>query len=94
MIEIIQAIFQPQVLVFLIPIAGIMGGVYLKAQKIKAGKRLDKQDKELLEKLIEENNTLRGRVDNLESIVTGLDDELLSLKAGQESADFKVRSLH
>lgn len=92
MVDIIRAIFRPEVIIFLIPITGIIGGVYLKAQKIKAGKSLDKKDKELLERMIEENNDLRARVDNLESIVTGLDDELLSLKSEQDS-DVKVRSL-
>lgn len=93
MIEIIQAVFRPEVLIFLIPITGIIGGVYLKAQKLKVAKKLDSEDKRLLEKVLKENDTLKTRIDNLESIVTGLDDELLTLKTDKVS-NTSTHSLH
>jgi hypothetical protein len=67
----------------LIPIIAILGGYYVKLEQMKLGKGLKESDKKTLDKLAAENADLKSRVENLETIITSLDKELLALQPVQ-----------
>jgi hypothetical protein len=67
----------------LIPIIAILGGYYVKLEQMKLGKGLKESDKKMLDKLAAENADLKSRVENLETIITSLDKELLALQPVQ-----------
>ncbi|MCU0451787.1 MAG: hypothetical protein MUC97_18390 [Bernardetiaceae bacterium] len=74
---------EPEVLVFMVPITGILSIAVVKIVRILSGNELPMSKKDL-KKLIEEaknvreyNAELEHRVQNLETIVTSLDTELL-----------------
>lgn len=89
--DIFSMIFRPEVMVFLVPITGIAGFVYLRAQKIKAGNSLSGEERQMLSHALHENEDLKNRVENLESIITGLDKELLQLKANEDAKEVEDR---
>ncbi len=88
MVELFRAIFQPEVLIFLIPLSIIIGHYYLKSQKLRLGigEGVRPEDIKLLKENIAQNNQLNERVKNLETIITSLDKEILSLKAQDDAA--------
>jgi len=74
-----------------VPLSAILGNTYLKAQKLKAGAGLTDADKKKIKALLEENEELTERVENLETIMTSLDPELLTLKAHQDAEENQKR---
>jgi cell division septum initiation protein DivIVA len=75
--------FEPEVLVFMVPITGILSIAAVKIIRIVTGNELPMSKKDL-KKFMEEarrvqayNAELEQRVQNLESIVTSLDTELI-----------------
>ena len=80
--ELFRAIFQPEVLVFLIPISAIVGGFYYKIQKLKLQNggmnpqnMLTNDELRQIRESLNQNRQLNERVQNLETIVTSLDKE-------------------
>ncbi|MEM9982222.1 MAG: hypothetical protein AAF734_06985 [Bacteroidota bacterium] len=70
------------IIALLIPLSAIVGGYVLSYQKMKLKKTaLNREDKQKIEQVLRENKVLKGRIENLEAIITGIDQELLSLKA-------------
>ncbi len=64
-------------MVFAIPLTAIIGSFYLKLQKLKLEKGgMTSEEKQLLYKTYQENQELKKRVSDLESIVTSLDNQL------------------
>lgn len=61
-----------------IPVTGIFSILWFKAQKLKHGKFSDK-DRQLLSKVLQENEELRKRVENIETIASDSDIDLLKL---------------
>jgi len=88
---IFEMLFRPEVMVFLVPITGIAGFVYLRAQKLKASQSLTGEEREMLSHALHENENLKQRVENLESIITGLDKELLQIKANDDAKEVEDR---
>ncbi|MDX2304427.1 MAG: hypothetical protein NW226_16595 [Microscillaceae bacterium] len=86
MVEIILRLLDPAVIWVLIPLTAIVGGIYasLKREEIKARGALNHEDIQALKALIQNNKELNKRVESLESIITGIDKELLALKAADE----------
>lgn len=88
MLEIIQAIFRPEVLGPMIPIVGITGGLLysynIRKLKIKS-QSIDSDDLRMLHQVLHENQEVNERLANLEAIITSLDKELLSLRASQDA---------
>lgn len=94
--------FSPEVLVFMVPITGILSIAAVKIIRIVTGNELPMSKKDL-KKFIEEAKNLRAysaeleqRVQNLESIVTSMDIELieglLQIKA-LETSEFDQQKL-
>jgi hypothetical protein len=86
MLEIIRAIFRPEIIapimVFAIPLSAIIGSFYVKIQKMRLEQaKLNDEDTRLIKRALIENQELKERVGNLETIITGLDKEILALKA-------------
>lgn len=88
MLEIIKVIFHPAVIWVLIPITAIAGSFYKEIKKAefqsmtKAG--FPPEDLKLMRDVLENNQRLTGRVENLEAIITSMDQELLTLKGGED----------
>lgn len=83
MIEIARAIFQPEVLIFLIPISAIVGAYYYKIQKLKLESggmnpqnALTNDELRRIRETLDQNKQLQERVQNLETIITSLDREI------------------
>lgn len=77
------------IMIFAIPIVAILSSNYYKLEKAKLDTNSKQKDSKLLEKMTAENNALRERIENLEYIVTNLDESLLPTKA----VDDKTASL-
>nr|BCX01372.1 MAG: hypothetical protein KatS3mg041_1418 [Bacteroidota bacterium] len=74
-------------IVFSVPLAAILSGTYLKAQRLRAQagpdpalRRQLEAMSQALERLTEENARLRRRVENLETIVTSYDWDTLGYR--------------
>ncbi|WP_299461112.1 hypothetical protein [uncultured Microscilla sp.] len=93
--DLISAIFRPEVMVFLVPITAIAGHYFYRAQKLKVGNQLSGEERKMLSHVMNENENLTNRVENLESIITGLDKELLQIKVSEDAKEVedKVRKL-
>jgi hypothetical protein len=92
--EIIRTIFHPAVIIPLsvmaIPISAIIGHYYLKIQKLKLsrGAGLTPEQALYIQRTYAENQELKERVANLETIITGLDKDLL----GYHSPEFDSKA--
>ncbi len=86
-------IFRPEVLVFLIPLSAIIGGFYLTSLKIKAKQNpgLSSEDKKMLAGMIRDNADMKDRLENLEAIITSIDQDLLTLKASENEDNNQER---
>lgn len=77
-------IFRPEVIVFFVPISAILGGFYYAVQKMKYKQMGDggmtQEDKLLMAAVLKENAEIKQRLQNLESIITSMDKEILALK--------------
>jgi hypothetical protein len=61
-----------------LPLTGIFSILWFKAQKLKQSKFSDK-DRQLISKVLQENEELRKRVENIETIASDSDIDLLKL---------------
>lgn len=93
--DLISAIFRPEVMVFMVPITAIAGHYFYRAQKLKAEGQISGEERKMLSHVVHENENLRERVESLESIITGLDKELLQITANESAKEIedKVRKL-
>ncbi len=64
-------------MVFGIPITAILSHTYLKAKKISAGIGMNNAERAALARLQQENNELRQRLENIETIVSDINIDLL-----------------
>ncbi|MDX2304426.1 MAG: hypothetical protein NW226_16590 [Microscillaceae bacterium] len=87
MFDVIRLIFRPEVLVFLIPITAIIGGFYITALKIKVRQNpsISDDEKRVIATVIHENQEIKERLSNLESIITSMDKEILMLKSADDA---------
>lgn len=75
-----------------IPLIAVLGSYILKYKKLILDQGgLTNDDKLKIDKIVNENQQLRGRVENLESIVTTFDKELLMLKASDDNETEKIQ---
>lgn len=71
----------PAILALSIPIIAIVGYYYTRIKELELNKKgISEKDLEILQKIGEENEQLRQRVENLEQIITSMDKELLALR--------------
>ena len=89
--DLISAIFQPEVLALFIPITAIGGFFYYRVQKLKAAGQLTGEERKMLSHIMHENEDMKNRVESLESIITGLDKELLQIKATEDAKEVEDR---
>lgn len=79
-------------IVMSIPLSAIIGSYVMKYKKMELDKGgLTNEDKLKIDKIVNENQQLRERVGNLESIVTTFDKELLMLKASDDNETDKIQ---
>lgn len=79
-------------MIFSIPLAAVIGSYAIKYKKLILDQGgLTNEDKLKIDKIVNENQQLRGRVENLESIVTTFDKELLMLKASDDNETEKIQ---
>jgi phage shock protein B len=74
-----------EVIIFIIPIVAIIGAYIVKIIKIRSesNQGLSSEDKKRLDMLVAQNADMQERVENLETIITSLDKELLALQPTQ-----------
>lgn len=80
------------IMIFSIPLAAVIGSYAIKYKKLLLDQGgITNEDKLKIDKILNENQQLRGRVENLESIVTTFDKELLMLKASDDNETEKIQ---
>lgn len=80
------------IMIFSIPLAAVICSYAIKYKKLLLDQGgLTNEDKLKIDKIVNENQQLRGRVENLESIVTTFDKELLMLKASDDNETEKIQ---
>lgn len=75
------------IMIFGIPIVAIVGGIWLKGKKLSQN-QLTGEDKQLLTKIVQENEELKRRMENMEMIVSEVDTDLIKLNAHSKN-DFE-----
>jgi hypothetical protein len=71
------------VMVFGVPISAILSNAYIKAKKLDLEKAsMNTVDTQKIEAVLSENQQLRARIENLESILSEVDVDTLKLKSG------------
>jgi uncharacterized protein YlxW (UPF0749 family) len=81
-------------MIFAIPLSAIIGTFYLKAQKLKLERGgVSSEEAQLIKRALVENQDLKQRVGNLESIITSMDKEILALKASDSDDQRRVKEL-
>lgn len=88
MYELLQQLFSPAVVWVFIPITAIAGGIYagIRKEELKAKAQsasLNNEDKQVIQRLVSQNQDLNERMVNLETIITSMDKEILALKASE-----------
>ena len=79
-------------IVMFIPLSAVIGSYFLKYKRMQLDRDgLTNEDKLKIDEILVENQQLRGRVENLESIVTTFDKELLMLKASDDNETEKIQ---
>jgi hypothetical protein len=68
------------IMIFGIPLSAIVGGIWLKSKKISQG-QLSGKDNQLLMNMAKENQELKRRMENMETIVNDVDIDLVKLNA-------------
>ena len=83
----LEQLLNPGVLAMLIPISAIVGAFYISALKIKAKMNpgITDDEKRAIAAVMNENDEIKERLANLESIITSMDKEILQLKAADET---------
>lgn len=80
--------FLIPIIALMIPISAIVGGYWVKIKKMELEKNsLSPETTQKLQKVLEQNEQLRQRVENLEAIITSLDKELLALRPLDDVAE-------
>jgi uncharacterized protein YlxW (UPF0749 family) len=80
--------FLIPILALMIPISAIVGGYWVKIKKMELEKNsLSPETTQKLQRVLEQNEQLRQRVENLEAIITSLDKELLALRPLDDAAE-------
>lgn len=69
---------------FGIPISAIVGNYYYKIKKLEVARGLSPKEQQQLALLAQENEELRGRLENIEVIVAGADLDILTAGASME----------
>ncbi|MCS6796436.1 MAG: hypothetical protein NZ516_10795 [Raineya sp.] len=68
-----------------IPLVAIIGHYYVKIKRIELEKNnISDKDRQNIDFLLQENEKLRQRVENLEQIITSIEPDLLSLRPYQK----------
>ncbi len=70
--------------VFSVPVSAIVGGYYYKIKKLEVARRLGQQEQQQLNMIMQENDELRQRLENVEIIVSSADMDLLTAGASME----------
>ncbi len=76
-------------MVFGIPITAIISHTWLKAKKMDAERGLGQADLQLLQALKNENEELRNRIENIETILSDVDLDLLRIKGDTDKTQDK-----
>ncbi len=80
--------FLIPIFALMIPISAIVGGYWVKIKKMELEKNsLSPETTQKLQRVLEQNEQLRQRVENLEAIITSLDKELLALRPLDDAAE-------
>ncbi len=70
--------------VFSVPVSAIVGGYYYKIKKLEVARRLSQQEQQQLTMIMQENEELRQRLENVEVIVSSADLDILTAGASME----------
>jgi hypothetical protein len=70
--------------VFSVPVSAIVGGYYYKIKKLEVARRLSQQEQQQLNMIMQENEELRQRLENVEVIVSSADLDILTAGASME----------
>lgn len=91
MFETLQALLSPAVLGIFVPLSAIIGFFYYinRRQELKAKLKADMsaEDKQMFLEVLRNNKELSQRVENLESIVTSLDQDLIAIPPDHNSQE-------
>lgn len=94
-LDLIEIVFSPSTLVFLIPITAIVGSIYASLKKAelkaKAEAGLNAEEKKMFLQLLQNNKEVNERLSNLESIITSLDKDLLALRPKNDHEENKQK---
>ncbi len=90
MFDLLEKLIHPSVIWVLIPITAIIGGLYYDLQKkryevLGENPLLSPDDIEAINQMARTNQKLAERVENIETIITSIDPDLLALKGSDES---------
>ncbi|WP_338759563.1 hypothetical protein WAF17_11920 [Bernardetia sp. ABR2-2B] len=70
--------------VFSVPVSAIVGGYYYKLKKLEVARRLSHEEQQKLDMIMQENDELRQRLENVEVIVSSADLDILTAGASME----------
>ncbi len=70
--------------VFSVPVSAIVGGYYYKIKKLEVERGLGQQEKNQINMILQENEELRQRLENVEVIVSSADLDILTAGASME----------
>ena len=70
--------------VFSVPVSAIVGGYYYKIKKLDVARGLGQQEQQQLNLIMQENEELRQRLENVEVIVSSADLDILTAGASME----------
>lgn len=95
MLDLFRIIFNPATLALMIPVIAVGSSMYyvIRKQELKAKIKanLSSEEKQMVRRLVQNNQELNERMANLESIITSLDKDLLALKASNETDENKQK---
>jgi len=75
----------------LIPMAAIASNAWLKGKELENNKKLSSEDKTLVQQLTIENQELRERIENLETMIADVDlSNFKTIKADQDSEAIQI----
>lgn len=70
--------------VFSVPVSAIVGGYYYKIKKLEVARRLSEEEQRKIDMIMQENEELRQRLENVEVIVSSADLDILTAGASME----------
>lgn len=83
----LSLILRPEILALAVPISAILGTIYLISLNIKykaLSRSLNNDEKKMIKQVVQENEELKQRINNLENIVTSIDQDLLDFNKSQK----------